>query len=415
MRQRAGFAGAPVSDPASDETALIWVNVSLARLRQSKDMLNPGARLAIGPEVLDRIIVALAGRGYRVIGPVVRDGAIVYDTLTRLDELPAGWTDRQDGGRYRLERRGDMAYFGYAVGPHSWKRFLHPPVERLWQARRDGDGFTAVEHDPPAERLAFIGVRACELGAIAIQDRVFLGGQYRDRTYRIRREQAFIIAVDCGEAGGTCFCASMGTGPKAGSGFDLALTELVDDDLHLFLIEVGTAAGGNLIADLPHRPASTAETAAGQAVVARTKGRMGRRLDTDGLKELLQANPNHPRWDEVAERCLACGNCTMVCPTCFCTTIADSTDMSGDTAERVRHWDSCFTSDFSYLHGGSVRASTRGRYRQWMTHKLAHWFDQFGSSGCVGCGRCITWCPVGIDITEEAAAIRATSAPPAAR
>src|SRR5579871_1331048 len=181
MRQRAGFAGAPVSDPASDETALIWVNVSLARLRQSKDMLNPGARLAIGPEVLDRIIVALAGRGYRVIGPVVRDGAIVYDTLTRLDELPAGWTDRQDGGRYRLERRGDMAYFGYAVGPHSWKRFLHPPVERL----------------------AFIGVRACELGAIAIQDRVFLGGQYRDRTYRIRREQAFIIAVDCGEAGGT--------------------------------------------------------------------------------------------------------------------------------------------------------------------------------------------------------------------
>src|SRR5579862_9525169 len=187
MRQRAGFAGAPVSDPASDETALIWVNVSLARLRQSKDMLNPGARLAIGPEVLDRIIVALAGRGYRVIGPVVRDGAIVYDTLTRLDELPAGWTDRQDGGRYRLERRGDMAYFGYAVGPHSWKRFLHPPVERLWQARRDGDGFTAVEHDPPAERLAFIGVRACELGAIAIQDRVFLGGQYRDRTYRIDR------------------------------------------------------------------------------------------------------------------------------------------------------------------------------------------------------------------------------------
>src|SRR5579871_2317369 len=268
MRQRAGFAGAPVSDPASDETALIWVNVSLARLRQSKDMLNPGARLAIGPEVLDRIIVALAGRGYRVIGPVVRDGAIVYDTLTRLDELPAGWTDRQDGGRYRLERRGDMAYFGYAVGPHSWKRFLHPPVERLWQARRDGDGFTAVEHDPPAERLAFIGVRACELGAIAIQDRVFLGGQYRDRTYRIRREQAFIIAVDCGEAGGTCFCASMGTGPKAGSGFDLALTELVDDDRHLFLIEVGTAAGGNLIADLPHRPASTAETAAGSIPTA---------------------------------------------------------------------------------------------------------------------------------------------------
>jgi ferredoxin len=374
--------------------------------------VEPGARLAIEPEGLDRIIIALAGRGYRVIGPMVRDGAIVYDTLNRLDELPGGWTDRQDGGRYRLERREDAAYFGYAVGPHSWKRFLHPPVERLWQARRGDGGFAVVEDDAPAQRLAFIGVRACELHAIAIQDRVFVGGQYRDRNYRIRRDNAFIVAVDCGEAGGTCFCVSMGTGPKVEAGFDLALTELVDDRRHLFLVEIGSAAGAHLIANLPHRPAAETEIAWAASVVARTAGMMGRRLETDGLKELLQANANHPRWDAVAERCLACGNCTMVCPTCFCTTVDDTTDLSGDTAERVRRWDSCFTADFSYLHGGSVRSSTRGRYRQWMTHKLAHWYDQFGSSGCVGCGRCITWCPVAIDITEEAAAIRASPTGP---
>jgi ferredoxin len=372
----------------------------------------PGARLAIEPQVLGRIIVELANRGYRVIGPTRRDGAIVYDRVTCLDELPAGWTDRQDGGHYRLERRGDAAYFGYAVGPQSWKRFLHPPIERLWQARRDGHGFSVVADDAPTERLAFVGVRACELRAIAIQDQVFLGGQYRDRAYRIRRDHAFIVAVDCGEAGGTCFCASMGTGPKVETGFDLALTELVDDSRHLFLLEVGSADGADLTATLPHRPASEAEIAAAAAVIARTRAMMGRTLDTDGLKELLQANPGHPRWDEVAERCLACGNCTMVCPTCFCTTVDDTTDLSGNSAERVRRWDSCFTLDFSYLHGGSVRSSTRSRYRQWMTHKLAHWFDQFGTSGCVGCGRCITWCPVGIDITEEAAAIRAAPAPP---
>ena len=133
---------------------------------------------------------------------------------------------------------------------------------------------------------------------------------------------------------------------------------------------------------------------------------MGRELDIDDIKGLLYRNYDHPRWDEVAERCLTCGNCTMVCPTCFCTTVEDVTDLDGDHVERHQQWDSCFTVDYSHIHGGAVRGSSRSRYRQWMTHKLATWWDQFDSSGCVGCGRCITWCPVGIDLTEEARAIR---------
>ena len=367
------------------------------------------AKFAIEPNDLQWIIAKLDSHGYRVIGPTVRDGAIVYDTIAHLDNLPVGWTDRQDAGQYRLEQRADAALFGYAVGPHSWKRFLHPPVERLWQARREGDGFAIIEDEAAAEPLAFIGVRACELRAIAIQDRVFLLGQYLDKSYKIRRDHTFIVAVNCGQAGGTCFCASMDAGPKVDAGFDLSLTELVEKDRHLFVMEVGTAAGADMVKGLPSRPATEEEIDAAEQVVARTKAQMGRRLDTSGLKELLQANPDHPRWDEVAERCLTCGNCTNVCPTCFCTTVDDTTDLSGATAERVRRWDSCFTLDFSYIHGGNVRSSARSRYRQWMTHKLAHWIDQFGSSGCVGCGRCISWCPVGIDITEEAAAIRATA------
>ena len=370
-----------------------------------------GAKLAIERDDLQRIIDGLARQGYRVIGPTVRDGAIVYDTVARLDELPMGWTDQQDGGRYRLERRGDGAFFGYAVGPHSWKRFLHPPIERLWQARREGDGFSVIENEEAAEPLAFLGARACELRAIAIQDRVFLSGQYLDKSYKIRRDHAFIVAINCGQAGGTCFCVSMDAGPKAEAGFDLALTELIEEDRHLFVMEVGSAAGADMVKDLPSRPATDEEVIAAEQIVSRTKGQMGRSLDTSGLKELLQANAEHPRWDEVAKRCLTCGNCTNVCPTCFCTTVEDTTDLSGATAERVRRWDSCFTLDFSYIHGGSVRNSARSRYRQWMTHKLAHWIDQFGTSGCVGCGRCITWCPVGIDITEEAAAIRAAAEP----
>lgn len=367
-------------------------------------MTGIGASRVFARDGLQDLIVALTKRGYQVLGPTLRDGVIAYDEVTQLDDLPRGWTDRQDAGRYRLEERGDEALFGYAVGPQSWKRFLHPPIERLWQVRRDG---MVAGDEEVVPKFAFLGVRACELAAIAIQDKVFLGGAYRDTAYERRRSDNFIIALNCGEAGGTCFCVSMDTGPKSQGGFDLALTELLDGR-HEFLVESGSDLGSQVLAELSSRPALAADIEAAQAVMANTAANMGRSLETGGLKELLQANLEHPRWNEVAERCLTCANCTMVCPTCFCTSVEDRTDLSGEVAERERKWDSCFTLDFSFVHGGSVRKQTRSRYRQWMTHKLANWIDQFGTSGCVGCGRCVTWCPVGIDITEEAAAIRAT-------
>ena len=365
-------------------------------------------RAVVVSDDLQVLIDALADRGYQVLGPTVRDGAIVYDNIRRLKDLPAGWTERQEAGRYRLERRADDALFGFAVGPQSWKRFLHPPVMTLWTARKNGDDVTVAIDESAPPKFAFIGVRGCEISAIAIQDKVFCDGPYPDVTYAARRRDAFIVAVNCGQAGGTCFCVSMGTGPKAEVGFDLALTELVDGDRHAFLVEVGSEAGADILGQVPHKDAVQADIAAADAIVAHTASQMGRSLQTDGIKELLEGNLNHSRWDEVAERCLPCGNCTMVCPTCFCTTVEDHSDLTGVSAERVPKWDSCFTMDFSYIHGGSVRKAGRSRYRQWMTHKLATWIDQFGTSGCVGCGRCITWCPVGIDITEEAAAIRAT-------
>jgi ferredoxin len=203
----------------------------------------------------------------------------------------------------------------------------------------------------------------------------------------------------------------MNSGPKAVGGFDLALTEIIDDGGHRFVVEAGSEPGRELLAELSQREATPEDMAAADAVVAGAAARMGREMPAaDEVPALLQRNLDHPRWDSVAERCLTCGNCTMVCPTCFCTTVEDLTSLDGAMSERVRHWDSCFTVDFSYLHGGGVRTSPRSRYRQWVTHKLSTWWDQFGTSGCVGCGRCITWCPVGIDITEEVAAIRASDA-----
>jgi ferredoxin len=353
-----------------------------------------------------KLIEALRAHGYTVVGPTVHEGAIVYDEIRSVDDLPRGWTDEQDGGRYRLKRRADAALFGYVVGPHSWKKFLHPPAQRLWSAKRDGNGFQIESAKDAPPKYAFLGVRSCELHAIAMQDKVFMGGPYVDPTYKARRDGAFLIAVNCAQAGGTCFCVSMNTGPKATSGFDLALTEALDSQRHYFVVEIGSERGAELLRDVPHREATVAEADTAEGVVAETARHMGRQLDTAGIKELLYRNLEHPRWDDVAARCLSCANCTMVCPTCFCTTVEDVTDLTGEHAERWRKWDSCFTMDFSHIHGGSVRASARSRYRQWMTHKLATWMDQFGTSGCVGCGRCITWCPVAIDITEEVRAIR---------
>ena len=361
----------------------------------------------IPPAALDQLIDALGARGYRVLGPVVRDGAIVYDDLDSAADLPIGWGDRQEGGSYRLERRGDEARFGYAVGPHSWKRFLFPPRVRLWRARANGDA-PEIEEEPLEDRpLAFIGVRSCELHAIEIQDRVFVGGAHVDRDYAARRDGAFLVAVNCFEPAATCFCTSMGTGPRAESGYDLALTELLDGE-HRFLVEAGSERGEEVLAELPSRGAEPADLDAAAATVDAAVSKMVRSLDTHDIRDLLLGNLEHPRWDDVAERCLTCGNCTLVCPTCFCSAVEDTTDLSGGEAERWRVWDTCFSIDYSYIHGGSIRPSGRSRYRQWLTHKLGTWHDQFGSSGCVGCGRCIAWCPVGIDITEEVAAIRAT-------
>jgi sulfhydrogenase subunit beta (sulfur reductase) len=365
-------------------------------------------RVVLTTEGLQALLDALGRRGYRVIGPTVRDAAIVYDDIASVADLPRGWTDEQDGGRYRLLRRNDDALFGYAAGPQSWKKFLHPATQRLWSAERTGQGVTVTPEPLPADKFAFIGVRACDMHAIAIQDRVLTGGPEVDPQYRARRQGAFIVALNCGVAGGTCFCVSMQTGPKVPGGYDLALTELVGAPEHRFVVDAGSEDGRALLAALPHRPATAEETTEADAIVARTAAGMGRHMRAHDFHDLLMRNLDHPRWDEVAGRCLTCTNCTMVCPTCFCTTVEDTSDLIGAKTQRSQRWDSCFTMDFSYVHGGSVRPSARSRYRQWMTHKLATWWDQFGTTGCVGCGRCITWCPVGIDITEEVAAIRAS-------
>lgn len=350
---------------------------------------------------LGELIDWLRQSGREVIGPTVAEGAIVYDTIESDTDLPIGIKDVQEPGKYRLESRNDAAVFGHAVGPHSLKKLFLPAGERLYTVRREGGRLRFVAEPVRPRRLAVLGARGCDLAALAVHDRVL----ENDTRYAERRNDVLLIAVNCGYAAASCFCTSMGTGPRAGGTWDLSLTELLEDE-HRFLVEVGGDAGREVVDALSLEAASDFDWQAAGYVVQRTATSITRTLDVDGVRELLQEESESPRWDSVAERCLACTNCTMVCPTCFCTSTDDRMDVEGETATRERRWDSCFTLDFSHLHGGPVRESVKARYRQWLTHKLSTWFDQFGESGCVGCGRCITWCPVGIDLTEEVSSIR---------
>jgi len=362
------------------------------------------ASVVLPKPALQQVFENLQESGFSIIGPTLREGMVALDEIRTVEDLPRGLRDQQSPGHYHLRPAEDGQWFGYNLGAHSWKQFLHPPRVTLYSVNKNEGHWTLQRPEKVAPRYAFVGVRACDLQAVFIQDRVFLGEEYRDPYYGRRREQIFILAVNCSTASSSCFCTSMKTGPRVSTGYDLVLTELSD----AFLLEVGSEAGSEMLRSTGWQSATAFDLGRATQVLQQAERQITREMNTVDLPQLLYRNLEHPRWSKVAARCLSCANCTMVCPTCFCTTVEDSSDLRGTSAERVRVWDSCFVLDFSHVHGGNLRPTVRARYRQWLTHKLGSWIDQFGTSGCVGCGRCITWCPVGIDITEELKAIRAT-------
>ncbi|MEM6930737.1 MAG: 4Fe-4S dicluster domain-containing protein [Myxococcota bacterium] len=356
-------------------------------------------RQTLAAQDLDALFLRLEQDGHQVVAPVVRDGAPLLEGVRSASALATGWQDDQTPGRYRLVPDPDGRFFGALHGPQSAKTWLHPPHATLFHATQSASGFRIADPEP-TPRLALVGLRASDLAAVVVQDGVLGRAPWPDPHYTARRADVFLVAVQCHRAISTCFCRSMGTGPRVRSGYDLCLTEVVDNGGHRFVVEVGSEAGALVARDLPLVEAE-GDADAPERAAADTEAAITRHLPTEGLRERLLDALDEPRWSEVAERCLGCANCTMVCPTCYCTAVDDVTDLEGGTS-RERRWDSCFHTDFTHVHGGAVRTSLAARYRQWLTHKLATWHDQFGRGGCVGCGRCITWCPSGIDLVEEA-------------
>ena len=355
---------------------------------------------------LQDLIRDLQAAGYRCVGPQVRDGAIVYEPLEQADQLPRGYSDQQSPGRYSLQQTGSPRCFSWANGPQAIKPHVFAAEETLWTSRKATDGrLQFSEPEREAEPLAIIGVRACDLAALYLQDKHFLHAERRDPGYLARRQRLLLVAVNCSHPAATCFCASTDDGPRVRYGYDILLSELDDG----YLIEGRSRIGLTLLAGLSTREATESQREQVEAELREAAACQTRQLPGRNLKDALFAKLEHPRWEEVAQRCLSCGNCTAVCPTCFCHAEQDRPALDGSHSEHVRQWDSCFTQGHSYIHGITLRAGTAQRYRQWLTHKLGSWHDQYGRSGCVGCGRCISWCPAGIDLTEEAAAICAGS------
>lgn len=352
-------------------------------------------------EGLGALIRQLRDRNYQVYGPRADDFALHWRPIESIEDLPRGWTQELAPGRARLVPGEPTALFHHWTCAEGLKAILHLPVVRILTAERDNGAFRILDNPAPAEKCAFLGVRPCDLAALAVLDRVLLGDRYADDIYRARRQNAFLVALHCQESAPTCFCASMGSGPRARSGFDIALAEFVESGAPEFFAEAGTDAGLELLELCGATPAPPEWTRAVEEGCTRAAAAQTRRVDAHAAPQLIDAMFDSPHWDAVARRCLACGNCTSVCPTCFCVNYEDRTSIDGRRAERWRLWDSCFTQSFTYIHGGSVRSSVKSRYRQWLSHKLARWQAQFGTPGCVGCGRCIAWCPAGIDITEE--------------
>lgn len=356
---------------------------------------------------LDALVTTLRESGYTVLGPKVADGIISLQPVTSAEELPRGIRDEHDGGHYRLLEGDPDLLFDHVLGPDGPKSHLLPPILRLFTIRATADRFALEEGAPSPPRLAFLGIRPCEVAAMEIQDRVFgtrETGTFRceaDSYYQEARRESLVVAVNCTHPGKNCFCDSMGTGPIAKGGFDLALTELRGG----FLVQSGSPKGAALLEQLPVRQPTPAELELGDLKLRLAVTSMQKALETEGLAETLSKAIEHPHWDDVDKRCLGCGNCTQVCPTCFCSTVVDATDLSNEVTTRTRLWESCHTHQFSYTTSGPVRGTIRARYRHWLRHKLSTWHEQFGTNGCVGCGRCITWCPAGIDITAEAAAV----------
>ena len=348
-------------------------------------------------EQLQQLIDALHNHGYHCIGPRVESHSITYGEICHVDELPQGVEATQAPGEYRLHHRHHQRHFSWANTAQAIKPLTFTAKEILWRCEKDEQGnLVFSQQQAEVKPLAIIGARACDLAALKLQQQHFLNPSAEDPWFKQRFGALFIVAVHCSHSADTCFCHATGDGPNASQDFDIAMHELDDG----FVLEAGSYQGEQLLNDLDLQAVNNEQQQLIKQQTEQSIAQQSRHLP-DKVSQKLLNNLEHAHWDDIGKRCLSCGNCTAVCPSCFCHQQHDDFSITDNSGTHYREWSSCFSHDHGYISGHELRPTPAKRYRQWLTHKFANWIEQYGRSGCVGCGRCITWCPVGIDVTEE--------------
>jgi len=318
-------------------------------------------------------------KAYDVFGPVPKGKEFVFAPITSAEELA-------------------LHYQTTLLPP---KKLLHLPFEVLFSFHEDQH---IEETGAPPRPQVILGIHPCDVHAIHILDKAYTS-EYPDPYYIAKRRNTILIALNCTTPGEHCFCSSFGTGPALKEGYDLLLTDLGDG----FLMEVGSEIGKKVLHDIDMEliPAPRVALVEKQKVIDNARRRFQKRLNTEGLHELLEDNFRHPLWEELMHQCLACGSCTMVCPTCFCYNVVDKLDLNLKSGKRQREWDSCMLLEYAQVAlGHNFRKDRDARVKQRIYHKLVYYEPQFGTLGCVGCGRCIKTCVKKIDITDIISRLR---------
>ena len=281
------------------------------------------------------------------------------------------------------------------------KDLFFPQSEKMFEfsAQRGEEGAFILQEiqGKPRPKLVF-GLRPCDAKAFFVLDKIFQNDQYTDPYWMDKRQAAVLIGLGCNQPCPTCFCTSVGAGPFHEQGLDALAFDLGDK----LLLKTLTPKGEEVLKKAQGlSPADTKDQAQGQEIKKQAEAAIKSRVETDQIDkrtvlELFEA----PHWEVVQERCLNCGVCTFVCPTCHCFDIQD--EVHGQTGVRLRNWDYCMSWLFT-MHGSghNPRATKKERVRQRFMHKFKYIpLKRDGEIGCVGCGRCVTLCPVNIDVRD---------------
>jgi len=375
------------------------------------DIKNKYYKLSI--QDIEKIFLYLK-QEYKIIGNKIENNSVILAELENLSDTPSGYSDEQSPGKYKLINNKSEQLFSFSLSPQSWKKYLHPPESTLWKIHKKDNSFNIETPKIEKNKMAFWGIRPCDFEAIKIYDGVFLRDNKTNLKYKSIRDNLFIFAINCTVNHNTCFCSSMNSGPDIKDGFDLAVTEIfIENDenntSHHFILNADTQKGQNIVDKFQFKEASKEEVNFAKNKVIENKESITNTFNTKNLDKILQDNYNHEIWYKMGEKCTSCSNCTFVCPTCYCTRTVDFTNLDGSMATRISKWDSCFSKDFTRINNKYIRDSLSSRYRHWVMHKFSTWQEQFGTQGCTGCGRCITWCPSGINIVKVIREIQASS------